>query len=248
MQFLYLGRKFSRGNASLLVLKDDFNRYHLDNGSRVWAPGSWSRITTGGYVAATILPNTSLTASAYYQNGKDRNGSKVSAYLLSALAQYSASPVLTVGPGVDYTSGNSAGSTTGVNRQFDPLYGTPHKFWGNMDYFYVADGFGSSGLVDYYLKSRYKIKDNLSLGLDGHQFFAASTVVAGDGQQLDRNFGTELDLVASFGLTKTVHLEAGYSAFFATPTLSAVKNVAQADRQANWAYLMVNIRPDFLAK
>jgi hypothetical protein len=137
-----------------------------------------------------------------------------------------------------------------VNRQFDPLYGTPHKFWGNMDYFYVADGFGSSGLVDYYLKSRFKIKDNLSLALDGHRFVAANTVLTGDGVKLDRDFGTELDLVASFSLTKIVNLEAGYSAFFATPTLAstAVKNVANADRQANWAYLMINIKPDFLAK
>jgi hypothetical protein len=137
-----------------------------------------------------------------------------------------------------------------VNRQFDPLYGTPHKFWGNMDYFYVADGFGNNGLIDYYLKSRYKIKDYLSLSLDGHQFVAANNVVTGDGAKLERNFGTELDLVASYTLTKTVNLEAGYSAFFATPTLasSAVKNVANADLQANWAYLMINIRPDFLAK
>ena len=67
---------------------------------------------------------------------------------------------------------------------------------------------------------------------------------------MDRSFGTELDLVANYTLTRIVGLEAGYSAFFATPTLatSSVKNVANADRQANWAYLMVNIRPDFLSK
>ena len=34
-----------------------------------------------------------------------------------------------------------------------------------MDYFYVADGFGPNGLVNYYLKSKYKPKDNLTLSL-----------------------------------------------------------------------------------
>ena len=39
-----------------------------------------------------------------------------------------------------------------------------------MDYFYVADGFGPNGLINYYLKSKYKAKDNLTLTLDAHYF------------------------------------------------------------------------------
>ena len=39
-----------------------------------------------------------------------------------------------------------------------------------MDYFYVADGFGPNGLINYYLKSKYKAKDNLTLSLDAHYF------------------------------------------------------------------------------
>jgi hypothetical protein len=250
MQFLYGGRKFKTGSASLLVLKDDFNRYQVENGSRVLLPGTWSRVTAGAYISAAPIKNIGFTASAYRQDGKDRDGRKLATHLLSAAAQYTATPYWSVGPGIDFTSGNNPGNTDGVNRQFDPLYGTPHKFWGNMDYFYVADGFGSSGLIDYYLRSRYKIKDYLSLSLDGHRFVAANTVLSGDGVKQDRNFGTELDLVANYTLTKLVNLEAGYSAFFATPTLASgtVKNVANADRQANWAYLMINIRPDFLSR
>ena len=44
MQFLYGGRKFKAGNASILFLKDDFNRYQLETGSRVLSPGTWSRL------------------------------------------------------------------------------------------------------------------------------------------------------------------------------------------------------------
>lgn len=250
LQFLYAGRKFKTGTASLLALKDDFNQYHLDNGTRIWDAGTWSRLTGGAYFSAAVFKNMNLTASAYRQGGKDRDGRKLASYLLSAAAQYSATPYFSVGPGIDYTSGNTPGRTDGVNRQFDPLYGTPHKFWGNMDYFYAADGFGSNGLADYYLKSRYKVKDYLSFSLDAHRFVAANDVLSGDGLKMDRDFGTELDLVVNYTLTKTVNVEGGYSAFFATPTLAsgAVKNVANADRQANWAYLMLNIKPDFLNK
>ncbi|MFT2011213.1 alginate export family protein [Pontibacter sp. 13R65] len=250
MQFLYAGRKFQKGSASLLFLKDDFNKYQLESGARVWGQGSWSRLTTGAFVTATPFQNLGITASAYLQQGKDKDGNKLSASLLSAVATYTVSPKFIIGPGIDYTSGNNPSVTDGVNRQFDPLYGTPHKFWGNMDYFYVADGFGKSGLVNYYLKSRYKVTDKLSVALDAHQFVSPNNVLNPESVSLNRNFGTELDLVLSSTITNAIGLEAGYSTLFASSTLAspAVKNVANADKQANWAYLMINIKPNFLPK
>jgi hypothetical protein len=250
MQFLYLGRKLGTGNASLLFLKDDFNKYHMEGTNRVYDRGVWSRFTTGAYLAATALKKLSLTASAYYQGGKDKDGNNMDAYLLSAYTLYPLSKQFSVGPGIDFTSGNSSPATGNTNRQFDPLYGTPHKFWGTMDYFYVADGFGRNGLVNYYIRSRYKANNRLSLSLDAHQFAASNKVMSSDGTALDRNFGTELDFMAIYTLTKLITVEGGYSSFFATPTLAsaAVKNVSNADLQANWAYLMISIKPDFLSK
>jgi hypothetical protein len=246
MQFGYLGRKLQNGNASLLVLKDDFNRYvvHEDK-SRTYTRGAWSRVTAGGYLSAQWAQKLSLTASAYYQAGKDRDGTRLSAYLLSAYTLYPVSRRWSLGPGVDYASG---GGTATRSRRFDPLYGTPHKFWGYMDYFYVADGFGNNGLVDYYLKTRFKARENLLFTLDAHQFTTSNSVTAGDGTRLDRNLGTELDLVVSYNLTRAINLEGGYCTLFATPTLAAeaVKNVPDARRQANWAYLMISLKPNLL--
>jgi hypothetical protein len=251
MQFLYLGKAFYSGNASFLVLKDDFNKYTTNEGkTRTYTRGVWSRVTAGGYIAATALKRIGITGSAYYQTGKDRDGMKLSAYLLSASTMYQAGRKLSFGPGIDYTSGNSASGPDATNRRFDPLYGTPHKFWGFMDYFYVADGFGKNGLLNYYLKTKYKAKDNLLITFDTHQFAASNDVLAGDNTKLDRNFGTEFDLVVNYGLTKMVNLEGGYCTFFATPNLAAesVKNVKNASLHSNWAYLMVTIKPDFLNK
>ncbi|MDO1446752.1 alginate export family protein [Rhodocytophaga aerolata] len=250
MQFLYLGRKLQTGNASFLFLKDDFNKYHMEEATKVYDRGVWSRFTTGAYLSTTALKKISLTASAYYQGGKDKDGKNMNAYLLSAYTLYPVSKNLNIGPGIDFTSGNSGSATGNTNRQFDPLYGTPHKFWGTMDYFYVADGFGKNGLVDYYLRSRYKASSKLLLSLDAHQFTSSNKVTGGDGVELDRNFGTELDFTATYSLTKIITIEGGYSSFFATPTLasSGVKNVNNAGLQANWAYLMINIKPDFFSK
>ncbi len=117
-----------------------------------------------------------------------------------------------------------------------------------MDYFYVADGFGNNGLVNYYLKSRFKAGENLLVMLDAHQFTTSNQIMTGEGIALDRNLGTELDLIISYNLTKVINLEGGYCTMFATPALASetVKNIANAGLHANWAYLMISIKPDFL--
>lgn len=114
-----------------------------------------------------------------------------------------------------------------------------------MDYFYVADGFGPNGLVNYYIKSKYKAKDNLTFTLDAHQFVLPSAVLANDGTEMDKNLGTEIDLVINYVLTKAVTIEAGYAAMFSTDTMTSakVKNVAKAANFSDWAYLMINIKP-----
>lgn len=247
LQFLYLGQKLKSGSLSFLVLKDDFNKYLPDeNGLKVPTTGTWSRVTLGPYLRTQLGQHFHLTASAYRQTGRDKDGAKLNAaaYALSTL--YDFSPRLSVGPGVDYLSGQPRG--TSQNRRFDPLYGTPHKFWGQMDYFYVADGFGPGGLVNYYLSSVYKVNTKLTIHTDLHEFVSATPVTGRDQQPLSRGLGTELDVILNYGLTKTIGFQAGYCAFWTTPALAEVKQVPNARKTANWAYLMINIRPDFLTK
>ena len=119
-----------------------------------------------------------------------------------------------------------------------------------MDYFYVADGFGPNGLINYYLKAKYKPKDNLTLSLDAHQFALPNAVTDEVGVELDKALGTEIDFVFNYGLTKVVNIEGGYSSMFSTSTLvsSKVKNVKRADTFSSWAYLMISIKPEFIFK
>lgn len=250
MEYLYLNRSYQQGLTSFLFFADQFNKFHnnTENGTAVkmWDKGSWSRFTTGLYTNNT-LGKTQLTASAYYQTGKTASGQKLSAGLLSAQALYNIDKKWSAGAGVDFTTGGSSGNTSNA---FDPLYGTPHKFWGLMDYFYAGSGFGNKGLLDVYLKAKYKASEKILLSADVHRFSAASNVRDAAGNQLNRYFGSELDIVCNYSLTKIIGFEAGYSHFFSTASLSAtsVKNIADAQTNNNWAYLMINIRPAFMFK
>lgn len=251
MQFLYASNKLKKGSVSFLFFSDQFSKFHNDTANSIlvksFETGTWPRLTTGIYFS-NLLGKVNLTASAYHQFGKNAAGQKINSNLLSAAVLYNISKKISAGPGIDYTSGGNNGS---VSNTFDPLYGTPHKFWGLMDYFYAASGFGKSGLVDYYLKSRWKASDKLSMTGDLHQFTSATKVsVTSNPAGNRKNFGTEIDLVATATITREIAVEGGYSHFFSTPLLVSanVKNVTNARLNSNWVYLMVIIKPEFLIK
>jgi hypothetical protein len=211
--------------------------------TKVWDEGVWHRATTGLYFNNNFK-KMNVTAAAYYQFGSNSNGQDISGALLSVVGLYNFNKVFTAGAGYDYTTG---GTSNGKNNAFDPLYGTPHKFWGLMDYFYAANGFGNKGLSDIYIKSKIKAGNAVMLTADVHQFAAGSDVHDNSNNKLSRNFGTEADITCNYTLTKMISFEAGYSHFWSTATLSSanVKNVAHAQSNNNWAYLMVNIKPEF---
>lgn len=246
MQFLYAGRKLTNGNISFLFFTDQFSKYHMDSVNHItvktYEQGSWRRATTGIYFNNTFNKLTT-TASAYYQFGKTATSQKLSAFLLSGAAQYSFAKKLSATTGIDYTSGGTKGV---ASKAFDPLYGTPHKFWGLMDYFYAATPFGKNGLTDYYVKTRYTSSDKLWLAADFHQFGSAAKIASFN----KKSFGQEIDVAGNYSLTKQINIEGGYSHFLTTSLLTspAVKNVTNAQKNNNWAYVMINIRPDFLFK
>jgi hypothetical protein len=70
------------------------------------------------------------------------------------------------------------------------------------------------------------------------------------GQSLGKTLGSEFDFVFNYALTKVITIEGGYCTFFASSTLASakVKSVKNADTSANWAYLMISIKPEVLIK
>jgi hypothetical protein len=255
MQFLYLAKKIHFGNVSFLAFKDDFSKFtfaatDVDKKTPIYGKGVWSRYTVGSNLFGTAARKINFALSAFYQGGKYREGTALDEYLVSASALYSIGRKWSIGPGVDMTSGNDGSDPSKKFQRFDPLYGTPHKFWGFMDYFYVADGFGANGLIDYYLKARYKAKDNLLLSVDAHRFVLPNAVKATDGKVMEKALGTEVDLVLNYSMTKQINIELGYSKMFTTETMTSpkVKPVKNPEDVNTWAYLMVSVKPEFIVK
>ena len=258
-QYAYLGKKFFFGDLSFLFFKDDFNKYtNVTSGTpavttKVFGKGVWSRNTTGVYYNMNISRKINLMGSYYHQFGDDKDGRSLSSDLASITSTVQVGRKLFIGPGVDYlsgTDGTKAVTATSKSNLFDPLYGTPHKFWGGMDYFYTANGFGKQGLLNYFLKAKYNAKDNLTFFAELHGFEAANTLSNGAGGTQTSYLGTELDLKMSYNFTKMINVEAGYSYMKATNSMASaqVKNVTNANLSPQWAYVALNIKPNFLAK
>ncbi len=255
MQFLYVNKKLHFGNASFLAFRDQFSKYHYKNTdvnktTPIYEGSTWSRYTVGGNLFGTAFTKLGFALTAFYQSGQYRDGTELSESLLSASTSYAIGRKFSIGSGIDYTSGNDGSDASNKNARFDPLYGTPHKFWGYMDYFYVADGFGSNGLVDLYIKAKFKPKDNLTLYLDAHRFVLSEDLPMEGGVQYEKFLGTEFDFVVNYGLSKVISIEAGYSQMYSSDTMSSpkVKNVKNASDFNDWAYLMISIKPEFTFK
>jgi Alginate export len=220
--------------------------------------------TTYGLMINHTLGNASgfgkiaLQGAYYGQTGTDREGNDMDAYHWTAALTYQKSKwAFTLG--YDVLSGNDGSSatnnykalSTGKNNRFDPLYGTPHRHWGYMDYFYVGTNSPAGGLNNGYLKAKYT-GNTLTFGVDYHSFALNKATTKGDGTLIGTDLGNEMDFLLNYNMNKFTNLELGYSVMMATDNMTFAKGQATTDAAAatfsktgTWLYLMINIRPDF---
>lgn len=186
----------------------------------------------------------SLGGTFYYQFGKNAANRNVSAFLWALNAAYKINSQWSLAIGSDYLSGASnTDSPASDYKAFDPLYGTHHKFYGAMDYFYATpfqNGF-NPGLWDNQIKAAFKASPKVDLSLAYHYFSITSDQTV-DSKELDRGLGSELDLQIDWQIMKDVKLSAGYSTMFCTSTMQAVKGGSK-DSWQDWGWLSININP-----
>lgn len=131
-----------------------------------------------------------------------------------------------------------------VNKGFNPVYGSHHKFYGAMDFFYLStfvNGF-TPGLQNAYIGGTCRPLKNLSLKASYH--YLATGIKLED---LNRTLGHEIDLEASYRLMKDVQLSAGFSYMTGTETMKRLKQDS-GDGSLRWAWLSVNITPRLFTK
>nr|WP_245872014.1 alginate export family protein [Dysgonomonas massiliensis] len=183
-----------------------------------------------------------LNGSAYYQSGKSRTGKSVSAYMASVFAKANFTSQWAVGFGSDYLSGSDQNSDK--HKAFDPLYGTHHKFYGTMDYFY-ASTFSNGlnpGLWDNQVGIYYKPSPKVDMSLNYHYFMSAKSVTVEE-HKFSKGLGSEVDFQINWSIMPDVKLMAGYSFMLGTKSMDVVKGGNHKSWQ-DWGWISINITPN----
>ncbi|MFV0607290.1 MAG: alginate export family protein, partial [Niabella sp.] len=186
----------------------------------------------------------STTGSAYLQTGKNLNAVNTTAYLLAVSAGTFVTNHLSVSLGSDFLSGNKLGSTTNHNKAFNPFFGTNHKFYGSMDYFYAGSDHKNTGLSDSYIKLNWSPSKKTTCNFTVHQFFSPTKIVDAN-EKYASNLGQEADLGVNVQLNKMASLQGGYSFYITNPTINYLKNTPNGKSCQQWFWMSLNITPKF---
>lgn len=228
----YNGKWADNFVASLLFMNIGFETGKEEKGKTKYMQ------TTGTYL--TYTPGAwTLNGSAYYQFGKNKDSKTVSAYMLGLKADYRFNDQWRASIGTDYLSGDPDSKKV---TTFDPLYGTHHKFYGGMDYFYASAY--NKGLWDKFLGIEFKPVHRWALALNYHHFSTTYDVTAANGKE-GRGLGSEFDLQADYVIMKDVKLTLGYSTMLGTKYMDVVKGGNHKSWQ-DWGWVSLNINPRIL--
>ena len=245
MEFLWLKYQFSNSlSASALLMNLDMQN-RLDS--------SIAHLQTLGTNIFYKKNKLDLKGTFYYQLGNTPQKSnpeiKTRAWMAAAKIDYHFSSKISAGAGSDYLTGRDMNSTSSTITYFNPLYGTHHKFYGYMDYFYGAVGHNNTGLWDSYLDLDIKTSEKLNLQIALHHFETAATVADYADQKASSALGDEADITFNYKIMNDVKLSGGYSQIFTNPSMKYVKNISPGQEMKsiqNWVWLSVNVNPSIL--
>lgn len=210
---------------SVLFLENGFENGTAGN-------GSMRHMQTLGAHLTSNPANCNLAASFYYQHNEI---GIQNSYLASVRGGYNfdveKAPIsLTLG--YDFLS-----------QGFNPLYGTHHKFYGSMDYFYAsawAKGL-QPGLHDAMATFGIKPHKKVNMTLTYH-YFATVEDYTNINPDFKHTLGHELDFQLNAKLHDFVLLQAGYSFMVGTPTMDYVKGGSH-NMWNDWAFISLNVNP-----
>lgn len=200
------------------------------------AVGATAYMQTLGTNLSYKLNALSLLGTFYYQTGTNKTDESVAAYMWAVKGAYAIDSKVSLSAGLDYLSGQDSSDKS---TAFDPLYGTHHKFYGGMDYFY-ASPYPNYGLFDKHVSVTLKPTDRLTLDLTYHHFSSSQSIVVDNTNK--KGLGSEIDFTFTFAVRPYVTLQGGYSTMFGTEAFSAAKGGDYA-RWQDWGWVSLNINP-----
>lgn len=209
----------------------------------------YPRYTYGGnLVYASDSSAWGATLTAYMQKGKNptktygKTYAELSAYFLAAKFSYKIIEKLSANIGVDYYSGSASDIDAGKSHSFSRLYGATHNYNGYMEYFVTLP---TQGLIDYYAGLSAKITPKFSIDLTGHAFYFDKDFIYKK-EKVEKNLGSEADIVLNYSVSKEIAIQGGYSQYFNSSSTTKYYNMQGIDTHLQqWAYVMLTIRPQF---
>ena len=194
-----------------------------------------------------------LEGSYYRQMGRNELGAKLDAWMASAKAVVKPSDRYGFELGFDYLSGDDyvavpAPGAMGLPlhstfKGFSPVYGSHHKFYGIMDYFYESasvQGF-TPGLQNAYAGVRFIPVKNLSCRVAYH-YMSVATKLEG----LDKTLGHDIELEAKYSFTKDISLSAGFTYMRGTETMDRLKQF-NGSKDVRWGWFSLVVSPNLFS-
>jgi len=203
----------------------------------------------GSYVSFT--PKRWKAEAAYYhQFGKNESGMKIDAWMASGKLTFSPKANYGFVGGFDYLSGDKLFAVPpqgglgmvhhDVIRGFSTVYGSHHKFYGAMDFFYVStylNGF-TPGLQNAYIGGFFSPMKGMRLDASYHNLATATKLV-----DMGMSLGQEFEFQASYAATRDIIVMAGASLMTGSETMERLKrDTSKSTLRWGWISLIVNPR------
>lgn len=209
---------------------------------------TWFQQLLGGYLL--FQPKRwRAEASYYHQMGKNEVGMKIDAWMASGKVSFSPKPNYGFMGGFDYLSGDKffavppQGGIGMVRHEvikgFSTVYGSHHKFYGAMDFFYVStylNGF-TPGLQNAYLGGFFSPMKGLRIDASYHSLATATKLT-----DLDMFLGHEFELQAAYTIARDVRLMAGISLMSGGKTMKRLKRDTSKDN-LRWGWISLIVSP-----
>ena len=203
--------------------------------------GDEERYTFGARFGGT-LGDFDFDLESAYQFGQVGSGD-VNAWMIAADAGYTFAcpwkPHLNLG--FDYASGDDAPGDDEV-QTFNQLFPLGHAYFGYMDFI------GRQNIIDLHSGLSFKPWEALTVKVDGHLFWRASTddalynagggVVRAGNLSNESEVGQEIDLTLIYAVDKHLTLQGGYSHFFPGSFIDD----SGPGRQMDWFYFQATYR------
>ena len=231
--------------ASLLFMNIglESNKEHLEDIEK-----TWFQHLLGGYLS--FRPKRfDVEVSYYRQFGRNEDGVKIDAWMASSKVTFKPVDKFGITAGYDQLSGDEffavpSGHNIGVTyhdviKGFSTVYGSHHKFYGAMDFFYVSaylNGF-TPGLQNAYLGAMYSPMKGLDLNASYHYL-----AIATDLKDMERTLGHEVELQASYAFTKDIKLALGASFMKGCETMERLKRSTK-NNDLRWGWISVSVNP-----